>query len=316
MTTYIHNVRLESHFTVTYNCTPEDPRLSWGAKGLLWYILSRPANWKIHTEQLAELYEGEKRGSGMRAIKGFIKELRGLEYLVYEKKPGSNGHWEHHYHAYPMPLPECQKMLPECVKAPLLNAPLLKSPILTSTECSSSSSSSSLRSEEDSSEDQEQERKEEKRVSARMRVYPPYSHLKSVPVPFGSTLIPLKFPVRTIEHQVVPVLSFGTDGLVKLTQAQHDKLKEKITNLDELIEELNDYIASTGKRYKCHAATLRQWNRKALKAKKNPPSVNRNVSGWGDEYDAQYRSRKDNIEYKTKKEINDSRKRNTEDNKS
>jgi len=59
-------------------------------------------------------------------------------------------------------------------------------------------------------------------------------------------------------------LKLGSDKLVHLTENQHAALSESIgqSRLDELIEELNDYIASTGKRYKCHAATLRSWNRR------------------------------------------------------
>lgn len=56
----------------------------------------------------------------------------------------------------------------------------------------------------------------------------------------------------------------GSDKLVHLTEEQLKALEESIgqPRLTELIEELNDYIASTGKKYKCHAATLRSWNRR------------------------------------------------------
>lgn len=58
--------------------------------------------------------------------------------------------------------------------------------------------------------------------------------------------------------------SFGEEGHVKLTVEEHWKLFEKYggTRLTALIEELNDYLGSTGKRYKSHYHTLKQWHRR------------------------------------------------------
>jgi hypothetical protein len=59
-----------------------------------------------------------------------------------------------------------------------------------------------------------------------------------------------------------PTLLYGE--FVKMTQAQYDSLGEKlgVKVRDELIEDLNNYIGSKGKRYKSHYHTLLQWAKK------------------------------------------------------
>lgn len=136
---FVHNIRLDKDFTTTYNKTPEDSRLSWGAKGLLWYILSREGGWKIKTWHLAKIYEGSNRGSGKSAIKVFLTELREAEYVLYCKTKGEKGRWLHNYHVYPMPYPQYQKMFPEAVKPaavkpPPVKPPTVKRPIIPSKE--------------------------------------------------------------------------------------------------------------------------------------------------------------------------------------
>jgi len=65
--------------------------------------------------------------------------------------------------------------------------------------------------------------------------------------------------------------AYGSEKLVKLTTLEHEKLLEiyGAKALTEMIENLDLYIASTGKRYKSHFATLKLWERRS-KAPKNP----------------------------------------------
>ena len=44
--------RKKNGFTQVSNAMLEDTRLSWRAKGLLCYMLSRPDNWKINKTDL------------------------------------------------------------------------------------------------------------------------------------------------------------------------------------------------------------------------------------------------------------------------
>ena len=54
-------------------------------------------------------------------------------------------------------------------------------------------------------------------------------------------------------------LTFGEYQNVFLTAKEYRRLKADFSGLDNLIEQLSDYIQSTGKKYADHAATLRIW---------------------------------------------------------
>ena len=56
-------------------------------------------------------------------------------------------------------------------------------------------------------------------------------------------------------------LSFGENGNVYLTQTQYQLLSGKINGLDRLIDSLSNYMASTGKSYRDHYATLLRWDK-------------------------------------------------------
>jgi hypothetical protein len=60
-----------------------------------------------------------------------------------------------------------------------------------------------------------------------------------------------------------PVVKLKYLEFVLLTEDEHTKLKEKFNSrLDSQIENLNNYIGSTGKKYKSHYHTLLSWDRK------------------------------------------------------
>ena len=58
--------------------------------------------------------------------------------------------------------------------------------------------------------------------------------------------------------------TYGEFGNVKMTTAEFDKLvqAEGAERANALIEELSSYLASSGKRYKSHYATLLNWGRR------------------------------------------------------
>ena len=55
---------------------------------------------------------------------------------------------------------------------------------------------------------------------------------------------------------------YGEYNNVLLTDDELEKLKKEFPDWQERIERLSSYIASTGKRYKSHLATIRNWARK------------------------------------------------------
>lgn len=65
----------------------------------------------------------------------------------------------------------------------------------------------------------------------------------------------------------------GEYSNVLLTDEELDKLKDEFFDWEERIERLSSYIASTGKAYKSHFATIRNW------AKKDAAQVQKPVTG-------------------------------------
>lgn len=64
----------------------EAPYLSWAAKAMLIYMLSRPDNWKIHMTDLVN-----RSTNGIESVKTIMKELRASGHVVLNKVHGENG---------------------------------------------------------------------------------------------------------------------------------------------------------------------------------------------------------------------------------
>jgi uncharacterized membrane-anchored protein YjiN (DUF445 family) len=60
---------------------------------------------------------------------------------------------------------------------------------------------------------------------------------------------------------------YGEYNNVLLTDEELDKLKAEYPDWQERIERLSSYVASTGKSYKSHYATIRNWARKDKETK-------------------------------------------------
>ena len=74
---------------------------------------------------------------------------------------------------------------------------------------------------------------------------------------------PAEFPPPEKPPKPKPVRHrYGEYKNVLLTDEELDKLKEEYPDWEERIERLSSYVASTGKTYKSHYATIRNWARK------------------------------------------------------
>ena len=62
-------------------------------------------------------------------------------------------------------------------------------------------------------------------------------------------------PKKTVKHK------YGEYNNVLLTDDELEKLKTEYSDYEERIERLSSYVASTGKKYKSHYATIRNWAR-------------------------------------------------------
>lgn len=81
----------------------------------------------------------------------------------------------------------------------------------------------------------------------------------------GTAARPPRSPKKEAEKH-----KYGEYKNVLLSDEEAQKLKDLLPNMEEMVERLSEYIASTGKKYKSHYATLRAWNRREPKSKKPP----------------------------------------------
>ena len=83
-------VRVAEHprYAVIDQRTIRDDRLSFRARGVLMWLLDRPANWSARSEAIA--HHGKE---GRDAIRAALKELESYGYLVRTREQDEAGHW-------------------------------------------------------------------------------------------------------------------------------------------------------------------------------------------------------------------------------
>lgn len=76
----------------------ENPKLSWQAKGLLAYLLSRPDNWTVHFKDLVK-----RAPDGGHTVRAAMKELRNAGHvkLTTERENGRVRQWIYTIHELP-----------------------------------------------------------------------------------------------------------------------------------------------------------------------------------------------------------------------
>lgn len=86
----VRGPRPSDNFAQIHNAALADGRLSFKARGILAFLLSRPPGWKTSAERLA------KSGiDGERAVKSGLKELEATGYLKRTRTHAENGQWIH-----------------------------------------------------------------------------------------------------------------------------------------------------------------------------------------------------------------------------
>lgn len=86
-------------YSVISTIAIEDRRLSFKARGLLCYLLSKPDNWTIRTGELVNASEAD----GRDAVRAGLLELRSAGYLVFVKKRDGAGRISSSYTLYEEP---------------------------------------------------------------------------------------------------------------------------------------------------------------------------------------------------------------------
>jgi hypothetical protein len=82
--------RKKNGFTQISNILIEDSRLSWKAKGILMYLMSRPDNWKVNKTDLQK-----KAVEGRDSVQSGLDELKELGYLHIYQKNNENGQFNY-----------------------------------------------------------------------------------------------------------------------------------------------------------------------------------------------------------------------------
>lgn len=86
---YIFKKKMSEDYTVLSNHLIKDKELSWQARGLLVYLLSKPDNWTVTKLDLEN-----QSPAGGDAVATILKELHGKAYIKREKFQNELGRWE------------------------------------------------------------------------------------------------------------------------------------------------------------------------------------------------------------------------------
>lgn len=75
-------------YSVIPNAMLEDASLSFRARGLLGYLVSRPDGWETDSERLSRIAK-----EGRDAIRTALRELDAARYIVRGRGQGAQGRW-------------------------------------------------------------------------------------------------------------------------------------------------------------------------------------------------------------------------------
>lgn len=78
----VRSPRPFTNFSILDNRIAEDSSLSWGARGLLVFLLSKPDNWSISVSHLIKCTCGAKKKTGRDGVYALINELIDEGYLT------------------------------------------------------------------------------------------------------------------------------------------------------------------------------------------------------------------------------------------
>ena len=80
----------KDRFSIINNKIIEDKQISFKARGLLIYMLSKPDDWKFYPDELAKHSDKD----GVKAINTALQEMESVGYLVRKRKRDNKGHFK------------------------------------------------------------------------------------------------------------------------------------------------------------------------------------------------------------------------------
>lgn len=125
-----------------------DERLSWKAKGLLSYLLTKPDNWKLIIADLIKKARDEKD-----SVCSGIKELQNLKYLIkirHRSPTGKFEKWEDVIFEQPLEGPALAEFEPDAEKPDAEKPDAENPPLITNKELTNETNNKSLTKEHES----------------------------------------------------------------------------------------------------------------------------------------------------------------------
>jgi len=99
--------RPESNFYILDKRISEDSRLSWGARGLLIFLLGKPDSWNVSISHLREETANTAKPTGRDGVYGLLDELLCAGYVIRsQERVESGGFSSNSYIVRESPLPE------------------------------------------------------------------------------------------------------------------------------------------------------------------------------------------------------------------
>jgi hypothetical protein len=95
----IRSNRPPDHFTVISNQVINNHNLTYRARGILIYLLSKPDGWYTSAERLSSMHT-----EGRDAIRTCLKELQEAGYMQLFKRQDDLGLWESHWLVFDKPV--------------------------------------------------------------------------------------------------------------------------------------------------------------------------------------------------------------------
>lgn len=83
--------RPKGNFYILDKRISEDSGLSWGARGMLIFLLGKPDNWRVSIQNLVNETAQSRKKSGRDAVYAFLAELREAGYVTLIQNRGENG---------------------------------------------------------------------------------------------------------------------------------------------------------------------------------------------------------------------------------
>lgn len=109
--------RPKGNFYILDKRISEDGNLSWGARGMLIFLLGKPDNWRVSIQNLVNETTKSRKKSGRDAVYAYLAELRDAGYItLYQNRSetGAFGETDYLVHEHSDPLPE----IPDTVVEP------------------------------------------------------------------------------------------------------------------------------------------------------------------------------------------------------